>query len=100
MKRQLCVLLIGLTLSLTACAGGYYPAYGYRPGYGNGYGAPVYGNNGYARAYPGYGYQGQRNFNPGGGRGWGGNGWGEGHGQREYNNGWQGHGGGERHEHG
>ena len=54
MKRCACVLLIGLILSFAAHAdGGYYPGYGYPPGYGNGYNAPVYGNGGYV-AYPAY----------------------------------------------
>jgi len=42
MKRCACVLFIGLILSFAAHAdGGYYPGYGYPPGYGNGYNAPI-----------------------------------------------------------
>ena len=83
MKWRLCVLLVGLAMSLPACAGGYYyPAYGYRPGYGQayrapayagyGYRPPVYENHGYARAYPNPGFHERRDFRPEGGRGWGG----------------------------
>lgn len=47
MKCQLCVLIVGLMLSLPGFAGGYYPAYGYQPGYSHGYSAPAYGGYGY-----------------------------------------------------
>jgi len=106
MKRQLCVLLAGLMLSLSACAG-YYPAYGYRPGYGHGYSAPVYGgygyrppvysSQGYGRAYPNPGFQERRNSYPEGGRGWGGNRGGERH---EHHEGGEGHGWGGHHDRG
>jgi len=75
MKRLLCALLLlgGLAVSVTACADGYYNApYGYRP-------QPqvyAYGNYGYPRAQPYYGSHERRDFD--GGRGWGGNRWGEG----------------------
>ena len=103
MKRCACVLFIGLTLSFAAHAdGGYYPGYGYPPGYSNGYNAPVYGNGGYV-AYPGYGRQAYRNpYYPEGRRGWGSGGreerreheWRE-HEWREHN-GWGGRGWGGR----
>ena len=103
MKRCVCLLLIGLTLSLAAHAdGGYYPGYGYPPGYGNGYTAPVYGNGGYV-VYPPDGRQAYRNpYYPEGRRGWGGDGreerreheWRE-HEWREHN-GWGGRGWGGR----
>ncbi len=108
MKRQLCVLLVGLMLSLPGCAGGYYPAYGYRPGYNQGYSAPAYGgygygynqpvyrSQGYARAYPNPGFQEHREFRPEGGRGWGGNGWGERHEGHGHHEGGEGHGWGHR----
>ena len=73
MKRQLCALLIGLALSMTAYADGYYPPYGHQPGYS--YGAPAYGNYGYPQAYPNYGFREHRHFDRHGGRGWGGDGW-------------------------
>ena len=98
MKRCACVLLIGLILSFAAHAGGgYYPGYGYPPGYNNGYNAPVYGNGGYV-AYPGYGQQAYGNpYYPEGQRGWGGGGREE---RREHewreHNGWGGRGWGGR----
>jgi len=107
MKRQRCVLLLGLMLSLSACAGGYYPAYGYRPAYGHGYSAPVYGgygyhppgysSQGYGRAYSNPGFQEHRNSRPDGGRGWEGNRGGERHGHHE---GGEGHGRGGHHDRG
>ncbi len=101
MKRLLCVLLVGLSLSLTACAPGYYNApYGYRPSVGYGYRTPVYGGYAYPKGYPSAGYQEHRDFDAGRGQGWGGNGWGERREGHEHHGGGEGRGWGEGHGHG
>ncbi len=102
MKKQLCVLLAGLLVSLSACADGYYYSpygYGRQPVYGNGgYRPPVYSGYAYPRAYPNYGYHEHRDFDRD--RGWGGNGWGERREWRERHEGGEGRGWGRGYERG